>query len=63
MYAETIADYARNYTSKEQKLLLKGKAKIKDGKLITLKKGHSRQRIKKSDVSLSELLELSSVNK
>ena len=52
-------DFNENYTSKEQKLLLKGKAKIKDGKFITLKNGRSRQRIKKSDVSLSELLEIS----
>ena len=35
------------------------KAKIKNGKLITSKNGHSRQRIKKSDISLSELLEIS----
>ena len=52
-------DFKENYTSKEQKLLLKGKAKIKDGKFIILKNERSRQRIKKSDVSLSELLEIS----
>lgn len=52
-------NFKENYTSKEQKLLLKGKTKIKNGKLITSKNGHSRQRIKKSDVSLSELLEIS----
>ena len=51
-------DFKEKYTSKEQKLLLKGKAKIKDGKLISSKKGRSRQRIKKSDVTLSELLEI-----
>ena len=62
-FGVTFKEFKSNFSSKEQNLILKGKAKIKNGNVVTHKKQRTKQRIKKSDVTLSELLELSAHEK
>lgn len=55
----SFEEFQKKFSPKEQNLVLKGKYKIENNKLIPSKNSRAIQRIKKSDVSLSELLKLS----
>ena len=54
----TFQSFTKSFSPKEQNLILKGKLQLENGILVPSASRPIKQRIKKSDISLSELLEI-----